>query len=43
MRRVYAFLRKHETFHRSAADKVRLDDFFNIFPLDEAVSDRARI
>ncbi len=42
-RSVYASLRKHEAFHRSTADKVRLNDFFNIFSLDEAVPDRLGI
>ena len=42
-RRVYASLRKHEALHWNAADKVRSDDFFNIFFLDEAVPDRLGI
>ncbi len=43
MRSVYASLRKHEAFHRNAADKVRLNDFFNIFRLDEPVPNRLGI
>ncbi len=43
VRSVYASLRKHEPLHRSAADKVRLNDFFNIFRLDEAVPNRLGI
>ncbi len=39
-RSVYTSLRKYEALHRSAADKVRLNDFFNIFRLDEAVPNR---
>ena len=42
-RSVYASLRKHEALYWSAADKVRLNDFFNIFHLDEAVPDRLGI
>ena len=42
-RSVYATLRKHQAFHRSAADKVRLNDFFNIFRFDEAVPNRLGI
>ena len=37
---VNASFRKHEAFHWSAADKVRLNDFFNIFSLDEPVPNR---
>ena len=43
MRGVNASFRKHEAFHWSAADKVRLNDFFNIFRFDEAVPNRLGI
>ena len=39
-RSVYASLREHEALHRNAADKVRSNDFFNIFGFDEAVPSR---
>ncbi len=42
-RSVYAALRQHEALHRSAADEVRLNDFFHIFHLDEAVPNRLGI
>ncbi len=42
-RSVYASLRKHEALHWSATDKVGLNDFFNIFRLDEAVPGRLGI
>ncbi len=42
-RRVDASFRKHEALHRNASDEMRLNDFFNIFHLDESVPHRLGI
>ena len=40
VRSVNASVRKHEALYWNAADEVRLDNFFYIFLLDEAVPNR---